>query len=222
MIDRDLPLKKEISENIKQLMKDKDWTQLKLSEMSGISKSTLSDYINCKTLINPGNVEKLSEAFNVPKADIDPSFKRTDMVVNEPRPEYEHQSILQSFTRLPIIGNISCGNGILAYEDIEGYELIPNSWLKGGEHILLKAKGDSMVNARIHEDDLLLIRKQNTFENGEIVAVLVDDEAYLKRVYKADNTLILNSENPKYEPIIVDGKRNITIIGKLKKAILNF
>lgn len=56
MIDRDLPLKKEISENIKRLMKERGWTQIKLSEVSSISKSTLSDYINCKTLINPGNV----------------------------------------------------------------------------------------------------------------------------------------------------------------------
>lgn len=77
MIDRDLPLKKEISKNIKNLMNKNNWTQLKLSEKSGISKSTLSDYVNCKTLINPGNVEKLSEAFGVPKSEIDPSFKQT-------------------------------------------------------------------------------------------------------------------------------------------------
>lgn len=80
MIDRDLPLKKEISNNIKRLMKKNDWTQKITSEKSGISKSTLSDYVNCKTLINPGNVEKLSEAFNVPKSEIDPSFKGSTVV----------------------------------------------------------------------------------------------------------------------------------------------
>lgn len=91
VIDRDLPLKKEISKNIKRLMKKNGWTQIKLSEKSGISKSTLSDYINCKTLINPGNVEKLSEAFNVPKSEIDPSFKRSDLftdTVEESSHEY--------------------------------------------------------------------------------------------------------------------------------------
>lgn len=218
MLDRDLPLKKEISENIKGLIKEKGWTQIKLSDVSGISKSTLSDYINCRTLINPGNVEKLSIALNVPKYQIDPSFKRTDML-KEDNPNYFVDS---AFISYPVIGSISCGNGVLAYEDIEGYEEIPESWVRGGEHILLRAKGDSMVNARIHENDLLLIRRQNNFENGEIIAVLVDDEAYLKRVYKTENSLILNSENPKYEPIIVDEDKNIKIIGKLKKAILNF
>ncbi|MDO6633213.1 helix-turn-helix domain-containing protein [Bacillus thuringiensis] len=74
MIDRKLPLKKEIAENIKHLMKQRGWTQLQLSKESGISKSTLSDYLNCKTLINPGNVEKLATAFNVAKSKIDPSF----------------------------------------------------------------------------------------------------------------------------------------------------
>ncbi|MEK5070835.1 helix-turn-helix domain-containing protein [Sporosarcina sp. FSL K6-1508] len=75
MIDRDLPLKKEIANNIKALMKLNDIkNQIKLSEISGISKSTLSDYLRLKTLINPGNVEKLASAFNVEKSDIDPSF----------------------------------------------------------------------------------------------------------------------------------------------------
>ncbi|MET3658124.1 helix-turn-helix domain-containing protein [Sporosarcina psychrophila] len=75
MIDRDLPLKKEIANNIKTLMKlNGIKNQIKLSEISGISKSTLSDYLRLKTLINPGNVEKLASAFNVDKSDIDPSF----------------------------------------------------------------------------------------------------------------------------------------------------
>lgn len=82
-IDRDLPLKQKISNNIKKLMKERNWTQKKTSELSGISKSTLSDYVNCKTLINPGNVEKLSEAFNVPKSEIDPSFKASSVVKEE-------------------------------------------------------------------------------------------------------------------------------------------
>lgn len=75
MIDRDLPLKKEIAGNIKKLMNENGFkNQIKLSEVSGISKSTLSDYLNCKTLINLGNVEKLARALNVDKSEIDPSF----------------------------------------------------------------------------------------------------------------------------------------------------
>lgn len=216
MIDRDLPLKKTISENIKRLMKERGWTQLKTSEMSGISKSTLSDYINCKTLINPGNVEKLAKAFNVKKSDIDPSFNlEWDEKQNDVR---------FTFTKLPIVGAISCGNGVLAYEEIEGYEEVPRSWLNGGEYFFLRAKGDSMINARIMDGDLLLIRRQDDVENGEIAAVLIDGEAVLKRVYKTNDTIILQSENPMYKPIILNKNdmKDVRIIGKLKKVVLNF
>jgi repressor LexA len=218
LIDRDLPLKKEIAENIKRLIKANGWTQLKLSEISGISKSTLSDYINCKTLINPGNVEKLSSAFKVKKSEIDPSFKSTDSKVTY-IPTYNERSI---FTSLPVVGTISCGNGVVAYEDIEGYEDTPSSWLNGGDYFYLKAKGDSMINARIYEGDLLLIRIQEEVENGEIAAVLVDGEAVLKRVYNTGDQLILQSENPKYQPIVVDGNKDVKVIGRLKKVVLNF
>lgn len=216
MIDRDLPLKRKISDNIKRLMKERGWTQLKLSEKSHISKSTLSDYINCNTLISPGNVEKLSEAFGVHKSDIDPSFKNI-YPIKEEKLLYGDTP---SFTSLPIVGAISCGNGVLAYEDIEGYEDTPDSWLNGGEYFYLRAKGDSMINARIHEGDLLLIRRQEEVENGEIAAVLIDGEAVLKKVYKNDDSMILQSENPMYPPIIVGKGQNIQVIGKLKRAVI--
>lgn len=212
-IDRDLPLKKEISKNIKKLLKEKGWSQIKLSEISGISKSTLSDYINCKTLINPGNVEKLAKAFNVKKSEIDPSFKTQSIY-----PVAEEKLI-----EIPIVGQISCGNGMIAYEEIERYEITPKSWLNGGEYFYLRAKGDSMINARIREGDLLLIRRQDDVESGEIAAVLIDEEAVLKRVYKNEQgNVILQSENPKYPPIVLNGDKNIKILGKLKKVVIDF
>nr|WP_259549216.1 S24 family peptidase [Heyndrickxia oleronia] len=115
-----------------------------------------------------------------------------------------------------------CGPGVLAFEEIEGYEETPLDWLNGGEYFYLRAKGDSMVNARILDGDLLLIRRQNDVENGEIAAVAIGDEAVLKRVYKTNNNIILQSENPNYPPIVLDDKKNIRIIGKLKKVVLNF
>ena len=81
MVDRDLPLKNEIAKNIKALMGLHGFkSQVKLSEVSGISKSTLSDYLNSRTLINPGNVEKLAATFGVDKSEIDPSFASTQKV----------------------------------------------------------------------------------------------------------------------------------------------
>lgn len=214
-----MPLKIEISRNIKRLMKERGWTQLKTSEISGISKSTLSDYINCKTLINAGNVEKLSEAFNVNKSDIDPSFKSQLMISEGESPIYSLNPT-ESYERLPIVGAISCGNGVLAYEEIEGYEETPKAWLNGGEYFYLRAKGDSMINARIQDGDLLLIRAQDDVENGEIAAVLIDGEAVLKRVHKTDDSLVLQSENSNYPPIIVGKNSDIRIIGKLKRSVI--
>jgi repressor LexA len=221
LIDRDMPLKKEISYNLKKILKDRGITQLKLSEMSGISKSTLSDYINCRTLINPGNVEKLSNALNIEKSKIDPSFKTSNAtVVNEPAAEYKVNN--SAFSRIPIVGSISCGNGVIAYEEIEGYEETPKSWLNGGEHFYLRAKGDSMINARIEDGDLLLIRIQEEVENGEIAAVLIDGEAVLKRVHITDGSMFLQSENPKYPPKLVKRNSDVKILGKLKRTVITF
>lgn len=219
MIDRDLPLKKEIAKNIQRLMNQRGLTQVKLSELSGISKSTLSDYRNCKTLISPGNVEILSDTFGVPKSEIDPSFKPIqDDLTKDDEELYESNFLIE----LPVYGNISCGNGILAYEDIEGYKEIPSSWISSGEYFFLRAKGDSMINARIEDGDLLLIRQQETFENGEIMAVLVEDEAFLKRIYRTNGSLFLQSENPKYQPIIVKNDSRVKIIGKLKTNFIEY
>src|SRR5690606_39970820 len=97
--------------------------------------------------------------------------------------------------------------------------------ITGGEYFYRRAEGDSMVGARIHDGDLLLIRKQPDVADGEIAAVLIDDEAMLKRVYRQNGLLVLQSENPNYPPIVVDPKnnpRNIRIIGKLKKVVIDF
>ena len=81
-----------------------------------------------------------------------------------------------------------------------------------------------MSGARIHEGDLLLIRKQDEVENGEIAAVVVEDEVLLKRVFKTGDSIILQSENTAYAPISYNPKtdKKISVIGKLKKVLLNF
>lgn len=112
-MDRDLPLKKEISANIKRFMKERGWTQLKLSEVSSISKSTLSDYINCKTLINPGNVQKLSDAFNVPKSEIDPSFKSSKQDLPELN-EKDERDIMKDLEKM--ITNLESEQGYAAFD----------------------------------------------------------------------------------------------------------
>ena len=75
-MDRNQELKLQISSNIKKVMKSKGMTQINLADKTGISKSTISDYLNNKTLINPDNVQKVADALNVKKSDIDPTFKK--------------------------------------------------------------------------------------------------------------------------------------------------
>lgn len=125
---------------------------------------------------------------------------------------------------VPLYGGISCGDGSVIYESTEEYITTPKEWVKDNIYLYLTAIGDSMVGARIHEGDLLLIKKQIDLENGEIGAVVIDDECVLKRVYKNNDTFTLISENPKYPPIEFDPKsdQNIRIIGKLVKSITRF
>jgi len=207
----EMQLRQAIAANLKALLKERRMTQKQLSDLTGIPTSTISDYLRAKSLAVPGNIQKIADALGVHKSDIDPSFAT--------EPMYE------DIVRLPIVGQISCGNGTWAIEEVEGYEETPRSWLGSGEYFYLRAKGDSMVGARIHDGDLLLIRKQPDVADGEIAAVIIDDEAVLKRVYRQNGMLILQSENPNYPPIVVDPKnnpRNIRIIGKLKKVVIDF
>lgn len=115
--------------------------------------------------------------------------------------------------RVPLLGRIACGEPILAEESFECY-------VEVGTRIrcdfCLKAHGDSMVNARIHDGDIVFIRQQDAVDNGEIAAVLIDDEATLKRVFDSADRVILQAENPKYEPLVYIGeeKNHVRILGK--------
>lgn len=115
--------------------------------------------------------------------------------------------------KIPLIGSIACGAPILAEEHIEEYINLP-------KHIsadfALTCKGDSMINARIFDGDIVYIRQQDTVENGEIAAVLIDGEATLKRVQLFDDHISLEPENPQYRPLVYWGEEmnTVRILGK--------
>lgn len=112
-----------------------------------------------------------------------------------------------------IIGTIACGTPILAEQNIECDVDIP-------EHIhadfALRCKGDSMINARIYDGDIVYIRSQPEVENGEIAAVEIDGEGTLKRVYMFPDQVVLQAENPRYEPRVYKGEQlaDLRILGK--------
>lgn len=117
--------------------------------------------------------------------------------------------------RFPLLGEIACGTPRLANESVECY-------VEAGTNIkadfCLKAKGDSMVNARIYDGDIVFVRSQSTVENGEIAVVLIDDEATLKRYfyYEEQCKLVLQAENSNYEPFVYVGDelQNVKVLGK--------
>ncbi|OPA76773.1 LexA family transcriptional repressor [Paenibacillus selenitireducens] len=190
-------------DKLKELRKIEGWTQEEVAKKLGVSKQTYSHYENEKRRPSLEMVRELATVYQVNIDDIFAEEKISDVIA------------------LPVVGRVSCGNGIIAYESIEGYEQTPKEWATGGEHFYLRAKGDSMIGARIHEGDLLLIRKQPEVENGEIAAVLIGEEAVLKRVYRNGDQLVLQSENPNYQPMFVP-PAEAKIIGKLKMATIKF
>ena len=115
--------------------------------------------------------------------------------------------------KIPLVGAIACGEPILAQENIEDYVSIPKN-LAGD--FALTCRGDSMINARIFDGDIVYIRQQDTVENGEIAAVLIDSEATLKRVRLFDDHISLEPENPMYKPLVYWGEEmnTVRILGK--------
>ena len=117
--------------------------------------------------------------------------------------------------KLPLLGEIACGEPVYANEDRESYIEIGTDI---NADFCLKAKGDSMINARIYDGDIVFIKKQSIVENGEIAAVVIDDEATLKRIeyLKEKNIIMLKPENPTYNTIIyTNGElEQINILGK--------
>ena len=134
--------------------------------------------------------------------------------LDEPQPQTASYTEPQSAARrVPLLGAIAAGSPLFAEEHIEEYiELSGN--IKAD--FCLRVQGDSMIGARIYDGDIVFIRKQPDVEDGEIAAVLVDDSATLKRVYKDRGAIRLHSENPKYRPMVFteDNCDCVRILGK--------
>lgn len=198
----------ELKDKILQLRKKKRNTQAELAKALNVSPSTVSAWELGTNAPLMDKVTQMAIYFNEP---ISYFFDDVDM-----------SSV--NMVRLPVYGRISCGNGSLIFEEPETYEDVPLDWLNGGEYFLLVAKGDSMEGSRIFDNDKLLIRRQETVENGEIAAVVIGDECVLKRVNRQDDMLILESTNPKYPARIFNPEihDNVKIVGKLRKLIVDF
>jgi repressor LexA len=113
---------------------------------------------------------------------------------------------------VPIIGRIRAGKPLLAEENMEGYFPLPAEFAAGGEYFILRVEGESMSGAGIHDGDFVIVRRQQTVENGEIAALLLGEEATVKRFYREKDYFRLQPENEQFEPILT---REVEVLGKV-------
>ena len=119
----------------------------------------------------------------------------------------------------PVVGEVRCGEPIFAQDNIEAVYRLPTEIFGNGEIFLLHAQGDSMEDAGIRSGDLLVIKKCDTAENGDIVVALLDDGATVKRFYKKNTHVVLHPENEKYNDIIA---KDVAILGIVQQCIHKF
>lgn len=126
-----------------------------------------------------------------------------------PKPYYSKRELVD----VPVIGRVTAGQPILAVENVEDTFPIPIDYVQNSSAFMLRVQGDSMVEAGILNNDLVLVKQQSTANNGEIVVALIGDEATVKTFYKEKGYVRLQPENQYMEPIIV--RDNLKILGKV-------
>lgn len=199
-----------IGNRIRELRKQNKMTQLDLADRLNVEFSNVSKWELGKNNPSTELIQKIAIIFNV---SIDYLLGQTD----NPSPTEINYPNISAVTKrkIPYLGEIACGKPIFADEE-KGVYFDVCSDLK--IDFCLKAKGDSMINARIQDGDIVFIREQSMVNNGEIGAVIIGDEATLKRVYyyPEQNRLMLQAENPAYAPLFYEGAEldNIHILGK--------
>lgn len=196
------------SRNLKYQLNIHKKTQADIVNDLNITSSTVSDWVNGKKYPRMDKVQILADYLGILKSDLveDKSNDDSDYINNI----YKIDKI-----KLPFLGSVACGEPIYADEDRESYIMVGTDI---HADFCLQCKGDSMINARIHDGDIVFVRKQDIVNNGEIAVVIIDDEATLKRFYyyKEQNMIILRPENNKYQDIVLTGEEleKVKVIGK--------
>lgn len=203
-----------IGDRINKKRLEKGMTLEELGRKAGVSKVTIHKY-ESKVITNipSDRIEAMAKALNVSPAYLmgwnDSSSEDIDIS------KIPGVIMPVKLKRIPILGSIACGEPLFAEQNYEGYFMLDENL--AGADFCLRAKGDSMIEANIFERDLVFFKKTNDVENGTIAAVLIDDEATLKRISKSEDMLILQPCNRIYSPIIIkpeDDKR-ILILGEM-------
>jgi repressor LexA len=144
----------------------------------------------------------------------DPTKPRALELRRDPKPQAA-PAAAEDVHRLPLVGEIAAGGPLLAEQNVEDYIAVPEPLARGGEEFLLRVRGDSMINAGILEGDVVVVRREQTARDGEIVVALAGqddtaDEATVKRFFREDGRVRLQPENDALDPIYAD---HVQILG---------
>lgn len=221
-------LKSVFSKNLQDLMAKRHENVKELAESIHVADSTISDWKLGKKMARSGGLQKLADHYHVNVTDL---LVDTGLITDDNKVDASNSSLntknttknsLFSITNnpgmyqvsIPVLGRIACGDPILSEQNIEEYRQLLFDHKPFGTLFSLKCKGDSMEPV-IPDGSFVTIRQQDTVENGEMAAVLIGDEATIKRIKRVDNTTLLMPENKKYDPIVLDEEHPGKIIGKV-------
>ena len=171
-------------------------------------KSTSSVHTYLKQLDSQGRIEYR------------PGLRRAIVIrqdteyIEQDTPASTNVTSLSGYRSIPVIGKITAGIPILAHEDYSESLLVSKSIIGDSEAFMLKVKGNSMINAHILDDDIIIVRKQDSCDEGDIIAALIDEEATVKRFGKKNGIPYLVPENDAYSPIAFN-KEGCRILGKV-------
>ncbi len=204
------------AERLKSLRGEKGWSQQRLADELKLSKSSVNMYERGEREPSFETMEAIADLFNV---DMNYLYGRADVKIADPIIFVKRRPIPPGFEpppkmrKVPLIGSIACGDPITAEQNLAGYVDVPDDIQCD---FSLTCHGDSMIDAGIHDKDVVYIRSQPEVENGQIAAVRIDGEATLKRVYYNGETLTLMPANPSYAPMIYSGSQlnDVHIEGK--------
>ena len=210
----DLGNKEIFSRNLKYYMIINNKTRNDVCKDLGFKYTTFTDWYNGNIYPRIDKIEMLANYFRIEKSDLIENKEKNDKLGNP-------------VTSIPVLGTVKAGYNYLAQENWIGTIDIETSLIGSGEdYFALKVHGDSMSPVLI-EDDIVIIKKQNDFENGDIVVALINgDEATIKKGKKSDNSILLQPLNPSYEPLIFTNSEMKTIpveiIGIVKQLKRDF
>ncbi len=191
----------EFGDKLKLLMKDNNLTHKKLAEELNLGASTISSYVTNARQPNFEILMQIAKYFNV-----DANYLLGSNV--------EPVHLSEDVVKIPVLGCVSCGKMSLAEENIIDYIDIPREWQNKGQYFALKLKGNSM-SPKFLNGDIVVFKKQSIVDSGELAIVCIDDEseATFKKVMIDKNKITLIALNPEYDPIYLDNKKRVRILG---------